>query len=278
MTTVFALNQQQKSPKFNMEVPVPATVIECPPVKVFGLRAYINSLQGKKVLMDVLIDKADKEMDKKIHSFLKSKKKENKKNTVSDIEKALNEVSEIRLLAFTQPKLTGMGKKKPDLTEIALNGTVEKQLLFAKEKLGKELKASEIFKQNQQVDVKAVDKGKGFVGVVKRAGVKVHRPKSKKHRIVGSIGPWKPATIMWTVARPGQLGYQNRTEFNKMILLISDEAKKVNPKKGFGKYGLVKNEFVLLTGSVPGAVKRPIAIRYAIRADEKTRPKLSEIK
>jgi large subunit ribosomal protein L3 len=278
MTTVFALNQQQKSPKYNIEVPVPATVIECPPIKVFGLRAYTKTSSGKKVLMDVLVEKIDKEMLKKIHSFLKSKKDNKKsKKTVSDLEKAKEDISEIRLIAFSQPKLTGIGKKKPDLFEVALNGSVEKQLIFGKEKLGKEIKASEVFKERIQVDVKAVDKGKGFQGVVKRFGVKIHRPKAKKHRYVGSISPWTPATVMWTVPRAGQLGYQNRTEFNKMILFISEDVSKINPKAGFKKYGLVKNEFLLITGSVPGAIKRPIAIRNAIRANEKTKPKLSEI-
>jgi large subunit ribosomal protein L3 len=277
MTTVFALNQQQKSPKYNIEMPVSATVIECPPIKVFGLRAYSKTNSGKKVLMDVLAEKTDKEMLKKIHSFLKSKKDNKKsKKTVSDLEKT-KEIIEIRLLCFTQPKLTGIGKKKPDLFEVALNGSVEKQLKFGKEKLGKEIKASEVFKERIQVDVKAVDKGKGFQGVVKRFGVKIHRPKAKKHRYVGSISPWTPATVMYTVPRAGQLGYQNRTEFNKMILLISEDVSKVNPKAGFKKYGLVKNEFLLITGSVPGAIKRPIAIRNAIRANEKTKPKLSEI-
>ncbi len=279
MTTVFALNQQEKSPKFNVEVPVPATVVECPPIKVFGVRAYKQTHAGKKVLMDVLSDKVDKELLKKIHSFLKPKKKENKKkrNSFSDLEKVKESIVDLRLLCYSQPKLTGFGKKKPDLFEVALNGSIEDKLKYSGEKLGKEISVGEVFKEKIQVDVKAVDKGKGFQGVVKRFGVKIHRPKAKKHRYVGSISPWTPATVMYTVPRAGQLGYQNRTEFNKMILLVSNEVSKVNPKAGFKKYGLVRNDYLLITGSVPGAITRPIAIRTAIRANEKTKPKLSEI-
>jgi large subunit ribosomal protein L3 len=291
MTHVLALNQQQKSGKFNQEVVVPATVIECPPLKVLGARAYIIEGNKKRVLGDVLSEKADKELLRKIKGFKKPKKskegkggekKERKKTpadslTLNDLDKRNEEINDIRLLVYSQPKLTGIGKKKPDVLEIGLSGSVEQKLAYAKEKLGKELSVSEVFDSMQQVDVKSVTKGKGFQGVVKRAGVKVHRPKAKKHRIVGSISPWKPATVMWTVPRPGGMGYHNRTEFNKLILMISNEAKKINPKAGFKKYGLVKNDFVLITGSVPGPSKRPVNLRAAIRPDEKTKPKLSEI-
>ena len=70
---------------------------------------------------------------------------------------------------------------------------------------------------------------------------------------------------MWTVARPGQHGYHSRTEYNKRIIMMGTDAAKINPKQGFEHYGLVKNDFVLLAGSVPGPVKRLIALRGNIR-------------
>ncbi|MCE7697990.1 MAG: 50S ribosomal protein L3, partial [Methanobacterium paludis] len=84
---------------------------------------------------------------------------------------------------------------------------------------------------------------------------------------VGSIGPWNPSRTMWTVAMAGQMGYHKRTEFNKKILKIggADEVDAVNPDGGFVKYGLVKNGYFIVKGSVPGPSKRLVMLRKAIR-------------
>jgi len=180
-------------------------------------------------------------------------------------------------LVHTQPHSTGIGKKKPEVSEIHLSGKVEGQFAFSKDKLGKELKLEEVFKEKQFVDVKAVTKGKGFQGVIKRFGVKMHRPKAKKRRIVGSIGPWTPSTVMWTVARPGQMGYHNRTEYNKRVIMLGNKPDSVNPKGGFPYYGIIKNDFLVLSGSTPGIVKRCIALREPIRKTEEKKSNLMDI-
>jgi large subunit ribosomal protein L3 len=66
----------------------------------------------------------------------------------------------------------------------------------------------------------------------------------------------------------GQLGYQQRTEFNKRVLKIGDNAAEVTPAGGFLHYGLLKSPYVLIKGSIPGPVKRLIRIRPAIRQGE----------
>ena len=43
----------------------------------------------------------------------------------------------------------------------------------------------------------------------------------------------------------------------------------MNPKGGFVNYGLVKGDYVLLQGSVPGPRKRLILFRKGIRAPAK---------
>jgi large subunit ribosomal protein L3 len=70
---------------------------------------------------------------------------------------------------------------------------------------------------------------------------------------------------MFTVARPGQMGYQNRTEFNKKVIKISDKAEDVNPSNGFTGFGVVKGKYALIFGSVPGAIKRCVALRKTTR-------------
>jgi large subunit ribosomal protein L3 len=70
---------------------------------------------------------------------------------------------------------------------------------------------------------------------------------------------------MYSIARAGQMGYHQRTEYNKRILKIGKDGKEITPKGGFLRYGLVKSPYVLLAGSVAGTEKRPIRLRYPAR-------------
>lgn len=273
MLQVFGKNANEKSPGFGQETSIPATVLECPPIKIIGTRVYGKATYGIKVLGEATIEKPEKNLRKTLKAFKKkgkkAKEKEAKGNThyttFEDLEKLKEKVLKVTLLAEMQPSATGIGKKKADLSEINLQGSIENQFAFAKEKVGKEIRVADVFEALNLIDVKAVTKGRGIEGPVKRFGVKIHRPKAKKHRIVGSISPWHPATVMWTVARPGQMGYHTRTEFNKKILFI-DNNNAINPKSGFLNYGTVRSDYVIVIGSLPGPAKRLVALRPAIRS------------
>jgi large subunit ribosomal protein L3 len=64
------------------------------------------------------------------------------------------------------------------------------------------------------------------------------------------------------------MGYQQRTEFNKRILKIGENGAEITPKGGFLHYGVLKNPYVLVKGSIPGPTKRLVRIRPAIRLGE----------
>ncbi|MDO8627543.1 MAG: 50S ribosomal protein L3 [Candidatus Diapherotrites archaeon] len=284
MVHIIAKSDSKGRTHFGQEIAVPCTVLECPPLKIFGVRAYKETIRGLEVVTEILTDKLDKNLKRRIPHLdqLGKEKKEGKtpiqpRKTFEDLEKLKETFTDLRLLVHTLPVQTGIGKKKPEVVEMGLSGTKENKLLFAKEKLGKELKFSEVFQNQQFVDIKAVTKGKGFQGPVKRFGIKIQRHKAKYHRKVGSISPWHPATVMWTVPRPGQMGYHNRTEFNKRILKIDSNTAQVNPAGGFTNYGVVKNEFALIAGSVPGPVKRCIGLRYPTRSTNEKKWMISEI-
>ena len=278
MTQVMGKNAHKGSPSLGQEVVVPATIIECPSLKVFGIRAYSKAEIGMEVLGETIASNLDKELARRILNYQKpsEKKKDSKKaepkkkTTIEDLEKRIEDVEYFTLLVHTQPKKMGF-KKKPDVTEVTIGGTKEEQLVYAKEKIGKELELDEIFNEGDFLDVKGVTKGKGFQGVIKRFGVKIQRPKAKTRRIVGSISPWNPSTVMFTVPRPGQMGYHNRTESNKKIVRISDDVKDINPKAGYQNYGLVKNKYAIILGSIPGPSKRCLAVRKSIRPEKKSR-------
>lgn len=80
--------------------------------------------------------------------------------------------------------------------------------------------------------------------------------RGKKERHIGNLGPWTPHHVRWQVPQAGQMGYQQRTEFNKRILKIGENVAEVTPAGGFLHYGLVRNAYVLVKGSVPGPAKR----------------------
>jgi hypothetical protein len=81
---------------------------------------------------------------------------------------------------------------------------------------------------------------------------------------------------MWTVARPGQMGYHTRTEYNKRILVLGNGEKWVAKGYGFPYYGDIRNDFLVLSGSLPGAPKRCIALRLPVRPFDENIFKLAE--
>jgi len=109
---------------------------------------------------------------------------------------------------------------------------------------------------------------------VKRFGVTIlprwHKHR-KGHRRTGTIGPQAPA-LMFTQPRPGQMGFHQRTEYNKRILKIGENGAEITPKSGFPHYGVIKGPYILLQGSVPGARKRLVVLRYPVRPPKKAPP------
>ncbi len=273
MVHVIGRNAHKKSHLSGQTMSVPCTVIECPPIRVFGVRAY-GKEEGKpkNVLGEALAEKLDKNVFRRQKSLGRKKKKHSLDELLS-----MEGIAELRLLIHTNPSESGMHKKKPEVSEVFLGGDVEKQKEEAKKRLGGDIRSGEVFSEKGFVDVKAVTRGFGFQGVVKRFGIKMFRPKDKKRRVVGSISPWTPHTVMWTVARPGQHGYHSRTEYSKKIISLGTDAKKINPSTGFEHYGMVKGDYIILAGSVPGPVKRLVAMRENIRPTNEHKWELSGI-
>jgi len=174
MTHLVQVEDNPNAPNAGLEVTIPATVIEVPPMRIVGIRAYGKNTYGKRPIMEALNNQ------KRRDSSLKA------------IEKAI-------------------------------------------EDLGKEIEISGVFEEGEMVDVIAITRG------------------------------WFPHRVRWTVPQLGQTGYHQRTEYNKRLLKIGDKGDDINPKGGFPHYGLVKNSYILLKGSVPGPRKRLIRMRHAIR-------------
>lgn len=257
--------------KKTLQATAPLTILECPPMKIASLRLYKDG----QVKNEVLNPKLDKELARKI----KLPKKDVMK--VDDIK--IEEYDDLKVSVYTQPKLTGIGKKKPELFEIAIGGNdINAKLEFAKQSLGKEITINEVFNEGETVDVHGVTKGKGVQGPVKRFGIKIRAKKSEKtKRGPGSLGPWcGQGHIMWKVAHAGKMGYHTRVEFNKQIFKIGDKPEEVNPEGGIKRYGVVKNNYLLVKGGISGPKKRMVVLTQSIRPNPKrsVKPEITFIK
>ncbi|MBD3227630.1 MAG: 50S ribosomal protein L3 [Candidatus Lokiarchaeota archaeon] len=268
MTHVITIENREGSPFYGHERVGAVTILECPPMIVFAVRLFRKSFDGLKCIGEAWAG----EFKDELHRLLTLPDDYDSDNSLMRLEEKLDDsADEIRVLIHTQPKLTGIGKKTPEIMEYKVDGgDIKSQWDYVKELIGKEIKVSDIFKEGDYIDVSAVSKGKGFQGVVRRFGIKRKQHKANKTvREVGCIGAWKPNRVMWTVPRAGQMGYHQRVEYNKQILKIGIDPKEITPKGGFLKYGVLRNEYMVIKGSVPGPRKRIIRFRFPIRASEK---------
>jgi len=284
MTHVGLIDNVKTSVTKGQEIIVPVTLIECPPINVFSIRLYsYNSNDGYKVMAQLNSDSYDKNLLKKL--TLKSKKgkeKETKPFSKEAAQKLVNEdkVKRVSVVIHTNPVLTTLGKKKPEVMEIIISGAVKGAFEKALTLLGKQINVKDVFSEGEQLDIFSVTTGKGWQGSVKRFGVKIYKRKAEKvRRKAMSLGPRTPKKVRHTIPQHGQMGFQTRCDYNKWLLKITQPTD-VTVKGGFINYGEPKNTIMLIKGSIPGPKKRLIRIRKSIRPNKdipKQAPEISYI-
>lgn len=261
MTQVQAFDSYKNSLTKNETIVLPATILECPPLRIYSVRGYTHDAYGYKVAKEVVVAGKDKNLARKIPAA---------KTAANSLDSFSTDFDDITVLVYTQPGKTGIGQKKPQVFEMELGGkTAADKLEIAKSLVGREIKASELFKEGEYVDLHAITTGRGYQGPVKRFGIGLKPHKSEKgRRRPGSLGGWSEQQhVMYRVAMAGQMGYHQRVQYNNRILKITDKPADVTVKGGFLRYGTGKegNEFIVIQGSVPGPKKRMITITKALR-------------
>ena len=268
MTRLQVVDNRPKSTTKGEKIAVPVTIIECPPMKVMGIAFYKKSFWKIKKITSVLATNLDKELKRKMPLPKKPTK------SVDDVK----DFDDLRLLVHSNPKLTGIGTKKPKVLEIALGGSKEDKLNFAKEHLGKELKINDVFESGVFVDIHGISTGKGYQGTVKRYGVPIRQHKAEKtKRGIGNLGAWTPKRVDFRVPQPGKMGYHLRTEYNKQIIKVGENGQEITPKGGKLKYGVIKNPYLLIKGTVIGPKKRAVVLTQAIRPNPKAHKEAPEV-
>ena len=263
MTHAFMVDYRRSSTTAGQEVRIPVTVVETPPIKVAAVRFYEDTSYGLKTVGEIWSKKLDPDLARR---FPVSKKKSPSK-AWDDMREM--DIADVHVIAHTLPKqITGVPKKAPDVMEIRVGGgTMDEKIEYAKSLLGKEFRFTDFSSPGSMVDIIAVTTGKGFQGPVQRWGVKLLSHKNSKHRrMYGTAGPWHPHFTMPTVPQAGQMGYHQRTEFNKRVLKFGEDGADITPAGGFLGYGLVRSDYILIHGSVPGPSKRLVRLRDPMRA------------
>jgi large subunit ribosomal protein L3 len=244
---------------------IPATVIECPSMKIFSIRFYKNG----KVAKDVLAEHLDKELKRKLK--LPKQNKNNAENLKAE------DYDDVSVIAYSQVKKTNV-KKTPDITEIGLaGGNIEEKLNFVKSNLNKDISIEDVFSQGEIVDIRGLTTGKGLCGPVKRFGITLKAHKSEKGvRRPGSLGPWHPARVTFRAPMAGQLGMFTRVHYNQKILSLVKSEETEKQLKGIKNYGDIKTDYIILYGSVQGPPKRQVLITSPLRATKTQGKKIFE--
>ena len=264
MTHLYVVDTHPKSKMHGKNITVAGTVVDAPPLFVLGAVFYKKTRDGLQCVGTTYTETVPRGIEiKRVGTFTS-------KSTVRDGDQT-------RLIVCTQPGKAGMHKRKPDVFELGIGGSTNKQAAYALSMIGKELHVRDLFKEGDYIDVSGVTTGHGFTGPVKRFGIRIQTRKDKQmHRHVGSIGSTVPRKVDYRVPAAGQHGFHTRTETGKRILMIGQDGVSVNPAGGFLGYGLVK-EFMIIEGSVPGSRKRLIRIRRTIRPKPALVPDIKEL-
>ena len=136
------------------------------------------------------------------------------------------------------------------LKEIRVSNASEYQV-------GSEIKA-DIFEVGQKVDVTGTSKGHGFTGVIVRnnqsEGPKTHG--SRYHRRPGSMGTMRPMRVLKGKALSGHMGVDTVTVQNLSIVDVN-----------------LEDNYILVSGNVPGPKKGLVTICSAVKNNVKKNPK-----
>lgn len=262
MVSVWAKDDTPDSMTKGKRIAIPATVIECPPAKIYSVRFYKNGIVKKEVIVS-----NEKNLKRKVRV----------PKEVGEL-KEESDFDEVRIILYSLVWKTGIGKKKPDMFEVALSGSAEEKINFVKEHVGKEINIADVF-ESGLVDIHGVTRGFGTEGPVARFGISLKTHKSEKgRRRPGSLAPWHPARVTFRAPQAGQTGYHTRTIYNNLILEIGRiNEKDINPKGGFPHYGKIKESYIIVRGSVMGPKKRGLVITYASRPSKRQEKKKYEV-
>jgi len=283
------LDGRPGSPLQKKEIINPVTILDCPDMIVAGMVGYKKTPFGLKPVRCVWANALKDEFKRCMYkNWYKCKRKAFTKRTPEDLQANLADLraakpDSIRAICYGE-RCPVKRRIKTWIKEFQINGgSVEDKIDYVYNLFEKPVSIGDVFKVEENIDTIAITKGKGNEGVTTRWGVtRLPRKTHRGLRKVACIGSWHPARVAYSVARVGQNGYHHRTEINKKIFHIGENAtivcksgdlteKSINPMGGWPHYGHIKDKYIMLKGSCPGIRKRPITLRKILKTLTKPR-------
>lgn len=274
MTSVVTVDDNEKTPNFGKPMYNATTVVVAPRITIIGIRYYTKRVGVSTVLGEVYAQDLPKDLERVMR--VKPKPVD---QLLSIMEGRFDEIVRFVAMVYISPRDAGLAQKKPYIFEIQIGGGDKKaQLDYLKSILGKTISVRDVFVLGNYIDIISVSRGQGFEGPVTRFGIKRLQHKSRKSvRAVGVIGPWHPASVMWTVPRAGQHGFHQRIESQKRLLGFGNYDGTEEVKATFQHFGVIKGDFLLVKGSISGPPKRFIKMRFSVRGRDNIKPKGAKI-
>ncbi len=255
-----SMTDDTEAPSKGQEISRPCTFVEIPETHVYGARFYSRNeiSHYKQTSMEIY----SKEVADKFKLKTKSK------HTLENVKAKLPEFKEITILLVANAKEAPTGQHHRVRYESSLGGAnLEEKLKFVTANMGKPVTLNDVFKSGEYIDIVSVTKGKGWAGTIKRFGTaRLYHKATQKTRHIGTLGPFTPGKVLFTVPQAGQMGFNYRTEYNKRILKIGkkEESASYTPSSGFQNYGKMANDFLMIDGSIPGPAKRLVRLKKSV--------------
>ena len=162
------------------EVVEAVTIVETPPMVIVGIVGYMETPGGLRTLKTIFAEHISDECKRRFYeNWHKSKKKaftkyckkwqdvDGKKQLERDFSSMKKYCQVICVIAHTQMRLLSLRQKKAHLMEVQVNGgTVAEKLDWACERLEQQVPVSQVFGQDEMIDIIGQDEMIDIIGVI----------------------------------------------------------------------------------------------------------------
>jgi large subunit ribosomal protein L3 len=112
MTHVMMIDDRPRSLTEGMEISVPVTVLEVPPMNVIAVRAYENYNGGLRPAGEAWAENLSPDLARAL-----TVPKKTRGNSLGDLQ-AMEDIVDIRIIAYTNPMLITASEEDPELMEM----------------------------------------------------------------------------------------------------------------------------------------------------------------
>ena len=155
------------------------TIVETPPMVIVGIVGYVETPRGLRTFKTIFAEHISDECKRRFYeNWHKSKKKaftkyckkwqdvDGKKQLERDFSSMKKYCQVICVIDHTQMRMLPLRPKKAHILEVQVNGSsVAEKLDWACERLQQQVPVSQVFGQDEMIDIIGVTKGKGYKGV-----------------------------------------------------------------------------------------------------------------